>query len=208
MARGLFLDLDGTLADTLPRLRQAYRDFLARFGRAGSCAEFERLNGPPLAEIVAALARGHALAAPPPDLLATYSDLVAAAQRQAPARDGAAELMAMARRRGWAVAVVTSATEALARNWLRGAGLEDLVDAVIGGDQVRRGKPDPEPYLVALARTGCDAGRSIAVEDSPSGDRAPASAGIPSWAIDAVYRRGWPAGIRFIDRFDQLAAEL
>lgn len=208
MARGLFLDFDGTLADTLPHLRQAYDDFLGSFGRVGSPAEFERLNGPPLAEIVAELARGHALEAPLPELIAAYAKRAANAQAKAAARDGAAELMAAARRRGRAVAVVTSAPESLARAWLRGAGLERLVDAVIGGDQVRRGKPDPEPYLSALARTGCVAGESIAVEDSRAGARAAAAAGIPTWAIGAADRRGWPDGIRFIDRFDELAAEL
>ena len=41
-------DLDGVVLDVLPVLRQCYFDFLARFGRAGTAAEFDRLNGPSL----------------------------------------------------------------------------------------------------------------------------------------------------------------
>jgi len=33
--KGLFLDLDGTLADSMPVMRRVYFDFLARLGRAG-----------------------------------------------------------------------------------------------------------------------------------------------------------------------------
>src|SRR5271166_2066937 len=53
--RGLFLDLDGTLADSLGVLRRVYFCFLREFNQEGSDAEFDRLNGPKLSEIVGAL---------------------------------------------------------------------------------------------------------------------------------------------------------
>src|SRR6185437_9914582 len=40
---------------------------------------------------------------------------------------------------------------------------------LVCGDEVRRGKPDPEPYLLAAARLGVPPGRCLAIEDSPSG---------------------------------------
>jgi beta-phosphoglucomutase-like phosphatase (HAD superfamily) len=48
---------------------------------------------------------------------------------------------------------------------------------VIGGELVRA-KPDPLPYLTALERTGASAAHSIAFEDSLSGVRAAAAAGL------------------------------
>ena len=41
--------------------------------------------------------------------------------------------------------------------------------AVVCGDEVERGKPDPEPYLRAAAAIGVDITRCVAVEDSPTG---------------------------------------
>ena len=49
---GLFLDLDGTLADSLTALKNVYYSFLAAFGASGNEVEFQRLNGPPLGEII------------------------------------------------------------------------------------------------------------------------------------------------------------
>jgi beta-phosphoglucomutase-like phosphatase (HAD superfamily) len=43
---GLFIDLDGTLADSLGVLRRVYFLFLREFDQEGSDAEFDRLNGP------------------------------------------------------------------------------------------------------------------------------------------------------------------
>jgi beta-phosphoglucomutase-like phosphatase (HAD superfamily) len=41
-----------------------------------------------------------------------------------------------------------------------------------------RSKPDPLPYLKGLERTGAEAARSVAFEDSLSGVRAAAAAGL------------------------------
>lgn len=50
-------------------------------------------------------------------------------------------------------------------------------DTVVTGEAVTRGKPDPEPYLVAAARLGVDPRRCVAVEDSRTGATAAAAAG-------------------------------
>jgi len=64
--------------------------------------------------------------------------------------------------------------------------MENLVDIIVGGDNVERGKPDPEPYLKALQRTGCDALASLAVEDSLTGARSAIAARIPTLLLGDV----------------------
>ena len=66
---GLFLDLDGTLADSLTALKNVYHSFLAAFGASGDEVEFQRLNGPPLGEIIERLRMTHKLPGTPADLL-------------------------------------------------------------------------------------------------------------------------------------------
>ena len=53
--RGVFFDLDGTLAESEGLMRRVFRDFAATFGRNATDAEFDALNGPPVPIIVARL---------------------------------------------------------------------------------------------------------------------------------------------------------
>lgn len=181
--RGLFIDLDGTLADSLGGMRAVYERFLVHHGRVGSAEEFDSLNGPPLDEVVRRLAVAHELKGGRDDLLGLYRKLIEEAYAGvAPCRD-AANLLAAARAEGFRVAVVTSGPAALATAWLRRVGLLAMIDAVVGGDEVECGKPAPEPYLLALARCGCSAEGSLAVEDSPTGCRAALAAGLRTFHI-------------------------
>jgi phosphoglycolate phosphatase-like HAD superfamily hydrolase len=65
MRAGLFLDLDGTLADSLSLMRANYDRLLARHDRQGSDAEFDRMNGPPLSLVSQELIRAHGLKTTP-----------------------------------------------------------------------------------------------------------------------------------------------
>lgn len=204
--RGLLLDLDGTLADSIAALKCVYFDFLASFGLAGSEAEFAALNGPPLAEVVRRLAATHALPGTPQDLFSRYAALVHRAHDHAPPAEGAEALLTQARAAGWRIAVVTSAPHAGARAWLKQAGLLPLIDTVVGGDDVTAGKPAPEPYRLGLARLDCRAELSLAVEDSRQGAAAARAAGIATLAICPPERRqGWPEGVRFITALAETA---
>ena len=64
MSKGIFFDLDGTLADNLDLMFVVYKQFLERFGRHATQEEFKSLNGPPLPEIIGLLMKRHSLAGP------------------------------------------------------------------------------------------------------------------------------------------------
>src|SRR5450755_4184406 len=142
--KGLFLDLDGTLADSLPALKAVYLSFLSGFGAKGGEAEFQRLNGPPLAKIIELLKQTHDLPGEQAELLELYSVMLRQAHESAQPAIGARELLQHARTFGWKVAVVTSSPRFSALKWLELGGLSDKVDVVVGGDEVVAGKPDAE----------------------------------------------------------------
>lgn len=181
--RGLFADLDGTLADSVNVLRDVYRDFMRRMDRPESDAEFERLNGPPLVEVVSQLRVRHRLGATQAELELIYRGLVDDAYLRVASMPHAAEVLTAAKGAGWIVGVVTSNGARRTRAWLERAGLGPQVDLVISGDDVTRGKPDPEPYRLALQRAGADPGLSIAVEDSLQGATAARSAGLRTFVL-------------------------
>jgi HAD superfamily hydrolase (TIGR01509 family) len=200
VTRGLFLDLDGTLADTVPMLRSVYARFLSDLGKQGDDAGFEEINGPPLDQVVGILKRRHALQPTVENLLVRYLALVQESYLDTAPSAGASELLALAADKGWACAVVTSNSESLARQWLARNGLLPEIRDVIGKESVRVGKPNPEPYLVALTRLGCRAEDSIAVEDSTAGVAAASAALIPTFAYNPnrELRGALPDGTRVV----------
>jgi HAD superfamily hydrolase (TIGR01509 family) len=199
--KGLFLDFDGTLADSIAAMRGAYQRFLAAHQATGSEAEFQSLNGPPLAEVVRRLREQHGLAAPLDELHRQYRRLAAEAHALIQPSAGARRLLAAAQARTYRVAVVTSADSAAVNAWLARHALQPFVAGVVGGDAVARGKPDPEPYNAALRLLGCDERRSLAIEDSPIGAAAAVAAGLRTYVLlpPAAPDRTWPGVAGFID---------
>jgi beta-phosphoglucomutase-like phosphatase (HAD superfamily) len=71
------------------------------------------------------------------------------------------------------------------------------------------GKPEPEPYRIALARSGGARELSIAVEDSPTGAKSAIAAGIRCYAVAPESASSeWPEGVRLIECLDELLPEL
>ena len=72
--------------------------------------------------------------------------------------------------------IVTSCTRALAGARLGAAGLP-IPDRLVTCDDVKNGKPDPEPYLKGASLLGVSARDCVVVEDAPAGIRAGKAAG-------------------------------
>jgi HAD superfamily hydrolase (TIGR01509 family) len=91
-------------------------------------------------------------------------------------RPGAQEALRTVCDAGWPTALVTNTGRELTELALDGIGREHFTVSVCG-DEVPRGKPDPDPYLRAAELLGLDAADCLAVEDSPTGALAAERAG-------------------------------
>jgi HAD superfamily hydrolase (TIGR01509 family) len=76
------------------------------------------------------------------------------------------------------LAFVTSTHTEIAAKRLYNAKLDQFFLFVVGGDEVRKGKPDPEIYLVACRRLGEQPTNCLALEDSDNGVLAAYNAGL------------------------------
>ena len=72
--------------------------------------------------------------------------------------------------------IVTSCTRPLGTTRLRAAGLP-IPTNLVTSDDVKNGKPDPEPYLKGASLLGVEAKDCVVVEDAPAGIRAGKVAG-------------------------------
>lgn len=171
----LLLDLDGTLLDSEPASRAAYRRYFASRGwevPEEVLVQFMGRRGPDVFASVPGPWTGsdyHALAR------ATLGCLDHVADPPVPVA-GAADLLRHYRGRV-PVAIVTSASQAWVEHALDLLGAE-RVDAVVCAENAPAGKPSPAPYLHALGLLGVQPARAVACEDAPAGIRAARGAGV------------------------------
>lgn len=174
----VLFDLDGTLADTVELILRCYRHTMrVHRGRALPDELWLAGIGTRLKDQMAGFARDPAEAE-------AMAETYAAHQREihdglvAPF-PGAASVLETLRARGSRVGIVTSKRRAMAERTLERSGLAGHYDVLVGGDDVVRGKPDPEPVLRAVERLGlADGGaRTLMVGDAPFDIRAGREAG-------------------------------
>lgn len=109
--------------------------------------------------------------------------LKAEACSMAPAMPGVTERIAEARSLGLKVAVVSTSDREWVESHLRRLGLWGKFDDVITREDVKKVKPDPEPYLKAADRLKVEPKNCVVFEDSLNGVRAAKSAGMICVAV-------------------------
>lgn len=182
----VLFDMDGLLVDTEPLWFETEAAIMARMGGVWSEADQRRLVGGALERSVAYM-RAHAPRPAGPAQVARWMvDGMAALVRQrgAALMPGAEALLAEVTRAGLPHALVTSADRAIMEAVIETAGLAFPV--TVCGQDVRRRKPDPEPYLRAASLLGADPRRCVALDDSPSGVASAAAAGCAVIAVPSV----------------------
>ena len=82
----------------------------------------------------------------------------------------------LAELREYQLAVVTSSGQTEVEPALEKAGLRNFFQAAVYGGDVKKHKPAPDPYLLAMERLGVQ--RALAVEDSDAGEASARAAGL------------------------------
>jgi len=170
-ARALLFDMDGTLVDSTEVVEAAWRGMAQRF------ALDPRLL---LAAIHGVRAEDSIRRWAPPgtDVAAVVDELAAFEIENADSTlpvPGAADFVRSIPLS--AHALVTSATRALAVARMRGAGIR-LPQLLVTAEDVSRGKPAPDVYLLAAERLGVSPADAVVFEDAEAGIQAGLAAGM------------------------------
>jgi HAD superfamily hydrolase (TIGR01509 family) len=184
--QAVMFDMDGLLVDSEPLWFEAEAAIMTRMGSPWGPADQQHLIGGSLARSTAYM-QSKAVQPVPQEVIGQWlmrgmADLVRA--RGVAVMPGALELLAEVAEAGLPHALVTSAEPEIMAAALDSIGVRFPV-TVCAAD-VTRGKPDPEPYLRAAARLGVEPGRSVALEDSPTGIRSAHDAGLTVVAVPSV----------------------
>ena len=181
-AQALLFDNDGTLVSSLASVDRCWAQWAAEYGI--TVEEFARieLHGRPAVEIAADLLPADVV----PEAVARIEKLEVDDVPNGGVQllPGTLEFLASLPADRWAV--VTSATRRLAEARLDAVGIQPKT--LVSADDVTRGKPDPEPYLLAARELGVDPARCVVFEDAPAGLQAGRAAGMTTVALATTHQ--------------------
>lgn len=179
--KGFLFDLDGTLVDSLPAVNRCWTQWGERHALSAEVV-LDYIHGKPAINSLRHFMRGESEAA----IQAEFHWL-----EQQEARDtqgireiaGARALLTQLNEQNIPWAIVTSGSVPVAHARHRATELP-LPAVFITANDIRRGKPDPEPYLLGAERLGLHPSECVVVEDAPAGIAAGLAAGSAVIAID------------------------
>ncbi|MBD3388078.1 MAG: HAD-IA family hydrolase [Candidatus Altiarchaeales archaeon] len=187
MSSAFIFDMDGTLVDSFEAHFRAWEDmFRDKIGASVTRDEFRGLFGMSMEEIFKDFLRHRGM-----EYEGDLTPLVEYKQRLFRERHlpmtkvlpGAVVLLEGLEKAGVRAAVASNTTRENIEATLESAGLNSYFDAVVGLDDVERGKPDPGMFLKAASLLDAEPGECIVVEDSVHGLKAAKSAGMTAYAV-------------------------
>ena len=176
--KGAIFDMDGLLLDTERLYQESWLEMAKQFGQTPDPAfpaAVSGSNGEGMRQIIRRYY-------PEVDAYAFQAGCIARVEgildeQGPPVKPGARELLQFFRARGMKIAVASSTARERILTNLHAAELDGFFDAVVSGQQVERGKPEPDVFLLAAKEVDCAPEDCYVFGDSINGVRAGMAAG-------------------------------
>jgi beta-phosphoglucomutase len=183
--KGVLWDMDGTLVDSQELHWIAWRDTIANEGIVITHDQFLATFGQRNDSIIPAWLGSAATAERIEQIGQAKEELYRKLVHQVgiTLEPGVAGWLHRLQKDGWQQAVASAAPRANIDAVLAALSLKDLFQGIISAEDVHRGKPDPEVYLLAASGLGVPAERCIVVEDAGAGIEGARRAGMRSIGI-------------------------
>jgi sugar-phosphatase len=167
--KALLFDNDGVLVDSHANVEKCWAQWAEEFG----------IKGLKISDFHGTRAQDTVLSLVGPEMFEEannrINELEQISAHETLAMPGARELLPNLPVDRWTIC--TSANSRLGRARLEGAGLP-IPKHLVTGDDVERGKPAPDPYLLGAKRLGFSASDCVVFEDAQAGALAAKAAGV------------------------------
>lgn len=178
-------DMDGTLIDSEPYWIATETELVEAHGGTWTHEDAVELIGSELTHS-ARVFQEHGVAMSITEIIDFLIErMTVEFRREVPWQPGARVLLQSLAEAGVPCAMVTMSYRSLAEPVAERAP-SGALRVIVAGDEVTRGKPDPEPYLTAAARLGVDIRDCVAIEDSPGGLRSAMASGAKTIGVQCI----------------------
>ncbi len=182
--RAVIFDLDGLLADSEPWWNQIDAKLLAEYGVTYRGEYHRNVLGVSYKLAIEFYKNAFHLSAPIEELMRRRAEI---ATQFFANRVGlfplAKATLERLREMKLYLAVATSSVSASARPFLERTGIRRLFDVIVTGDEIERGKPHPDIYLITAEKLQVDSDNCLVVEDALAGIAAAKAANMRVAAI-------------------------
>ncbi len=186
--RSILFDLDGVLIDSMPYHARAWQLAFKQEMQIDLPEDiFYLVEGKPnrdvIADVSSTLELSQSIGKELSEKLNTSKNLIFDELFLLTEVPGATELVKYLHGLGYNLGVATGSNRKLAEELLFQLGLLQYFSKLVGGEDVKNGKPHPEPYLSLLEKLEGNKDQALVIENAPLGVRSAFAAGIPCLAI-------------------------
>lgn len=186
---GVLFDFDGTLADTMQSHFEAWRMTLDKLGIEISENDYYPLEGMSMHSIARILSNEKILTDSEVNQLVEDKKNRFIASSKVVLYEGVESMIKKLKTKEIPMGIVTSSHAEQLFSKFNHSFL-DQFQTIVTGDQVDRGKPDPQPYLIGAKMLGLNPTQCMAVENAPLGISSAKSAGMYCIAISSTVSPG------------------
>lgn len=181
---GVVFDMDGTLLDSMYVWKEIDDEFLGKRGLVHTADMTSEIEGMSFNETAVYFKERFALGESLDEIKAEWNQAAYVKYSQEiGAKPGAVEFVRRLKDMGIRLGIATSNSRSLSEACLEHLGIRQLFDAVVTGDDVDRGKPNPEIYLKAAAGMGVPPEACLVFEDVVMGLQAGILAGMKTCGV-------------------------
>ena len=199
--KAVFFDMDGVIFDSMPRHARAWSEAMALEGLPFSEYEVYLQEGRTGSGTVNDVFTAHGRPAPTDEdikrIYANKSRIFDSMGDPIPMR-GMTEVLDKVKSLGLEIYIVTGSGQASLLDTLNHYFPDTFCkEKMVTAYDVKKGKPDPEPYLMALEKAGLEPSEAMVVENAPLGVRSAKGAGILTVAVNTGILKDedlWAAG--------------
>lgn len=208
--RGVIFDMDGVLVDSFEPHRESWRVLARELGKPFTDEQFAATFGRTSREIIRMLFGGAYSDAEVKRLddrkEACYRELI---RGRIPEMPGAASLLRRLHGSRTRLAIGSSGPTANVRLVIEEMQLGGLLDAVVTGGDVQKGKPDPQVFSLAVEQLGLEPSSCVVVEDAPVGIKAAHRAGCAAVGLAGSHSAASLfAAEHVVSKLDEITDEL
>ena len=186
--RAVIFDLDGTLIDSMWIWRDIDIEYLGRFGIPMPEDLQEAISGISVTQTAIYMKERFHIPDTTEKMIQDWNAMAWDKYcHEVPLKNGAREFLEMLKSRNIPCAIATSNSRDLTAAVLKAREIDGFFDLILTGEDVHKGKPDPDIYLEAADRLGIAPKHCLVFEDIPYGIMAAKAAGMACIAVEDAF---------------------